>query len=159
MPTLHRRCIVSDVNAGELHRLARVLREIATAATADPGEPPVSAGDLAIAEDIAHHEGAAIGEIAQRTGLAQSLVSKTVAAMREAGVVATAPDPADGRRMLVRIHPVARADLFRVRAARPIDAAILALRPGLTEVEMSRIEALLDELADHLVRRVDPPRT
>lgn len=75
-------CIVSDVNAGQLHQLARRLREIALAATADPGEMLVSAGDVAITEDVAHHPGASVGEIAERTALAQSLVSKTVARMR-----------------------------------------------------------------------------
>jgi DNA-binding MarR family transcriptional regulator len=139
------------MNAGQLHRLARLLREVATAATADPGELPVSAGDLAIAEDIAHHESTSIGQIAQRTGLAQSLVSKTVAAMRDAGILVTAPDPSDGRRMLVSVDPATRADLFSSRAARPIDAAIRQARPGASDAEVRRIGELLDDLAARLL--------
>jgi DNA-binding MarR family transcriptional regulator len=134
------------VDAGQLHRLARSLREIATTATADPGEPPVSAGDLAITEDVAHHEGASIGQIAQRTGLAQSLVSKTVAAMRDEGVLMTTPDPRDGRRMLVSLDQATRADVFSARAARPIDAALRKVRPGTSTAEIHRIDELLDEL-------------
>ena len=139
------------MNSGQLHRLARVLQEVATAATADPGESTVSAGDLAIAEDVAHHEGTSIGQIAQRTGLAQSLVSKTVAAMRDEGVLMTTPDPSDGRRILVSVHPAIRADVFNSRAARPIDAALSQVRPGTSAAEIQRIDELLDELATRLL--------
>ena len=52
------------MDAGQLHKVARLLREVALDATADPGETPVSAGDVAIAEDIARHEKASVGEIA-----------------------------------------------------------------------------------------------
>jgi len=139
------------VDAGQLHRLARVLREVATAATADPGELPVSAGDLAIAEDIAHHEGTSIGQITQRTGLAQSLVSKTVAAMRGGGVLVTAPDPSDGRRLLVSVDAAIRADVFSSRATGPIDAALHQARPGISPTDLRRFGELLDELAVHLL--------
>jgi DNA-binding MarR family transcriptional regulator len=138
------------MNAGQLHRLARVLREVATAATADPGESPVSAGDLAITEDVAHHEGTSIGQIAQRTGLAQSLVSKTVAAMRDEGVLMTTPDLSDGRRILVSVDPAIR-DVFNSRAARPVDAALSHVRPGTSAAEIQRIDELLDELATRLL--------
>jgi DNA-binding MarR family transcriptional regulator len=132
------------VNAGQLHRLARVLQEVATAATADPGESTVSAGDLAITEDVAHHEGTSIGQIAQQTGLAQNLVSKTVAAMRDEGVLMTTPDPSDGRRILVIVDPAVQADVFNSRAARPIDAALSQVRPGTSAAEIQRIDELLD---------------
>lgn len=142
------------MNAGQLHRLARVLREIATSATADPGEPRVSAGDLAITEDVADHEGTSIGGIAQRTGLAQSLVSKTVAQMRAAGVMTTTPDPTDARRLLVRVDPATRAGVFSSRAGRPIDAAIGAAIPSASEAEVARISKLLDQLAARLLPAV-----
>lgn len=144
------------MDAGQLHRLARLLREIATTATADPGELPVSAGHLAIVEDIAHHEGTSIGKIAQRTGLAQSLVSKTVTTMRDARVVITTPDPTDRRRMLVTIDPATRADLFSARAGRPVDAAIRELRPGASDAEVHGIGELLDELAVRLLEHRAP---
>jgi DNA-binding MarR family transcriptional regulator len=138
------------MNAGRLHRLARLLRDVATAATADPGELPVSAGDLAIIEDVAHHERTSIGQIAQRTGLAQSLVSKTVAAMRDEGILATTTDPSDGRRILVSVEPATRADVFNARAARPIKAALTQLRPRISAADIRRIDELLDELAARL---------
>jgi DNA-binding MarR family transcriptional regulator len=133
------------VDAGSLHRLARTLREVALNATAD-GEPPISAGQLAVVEDVAHHGPAAVGEIARRTGHAQSLVSNAVAVMREAGVFETTVDPSDGRRVLVSIDPKARAEVFAVRAARPIDDALAASRPGLSPRERAKVERLLDQL-------------
>ena len=138
------------MNAGELHRLARTLREMALTATADPGEPRVSAGDLAIAEDVAHHSGTTVGAVADRTGLAQSLVSRTVAQMRDAGVFVTASDPADGRRTLVSVAPATRAGVFRSRGGRPIDDALRAHLPDASAADLRRVGELLDELAGRL---------
>lgn len=138
------------MNAGELHRLARVLREAATVATANPGEPRVSAGVLAIAEDIAEHGASSIGQIAARTGMAQSVVSKTVAALRDAGVLLTRTDPTDRRRLVVSIDPRAGADRFRSRGRRPIGSAIQQLRPAASPSDVRRIVELLDELARRL---------
>lgn len=143
------------MDAGQLHHLARALREIALDATADTGETPVSAGDVAIAEDIAHHEGTSVGEIAARTGLAQSLVSKTVVKMHEAGIVVTAPDPADGRRALISVAPGTRAGLFRARAKRSIEPSLRQRLPDASRVEINELIALLTELASHLVNRAD----
>jgi len=138
------------VDAGQLHRVARLLREVALDATADPGETPVSAGDVAIAEDIAHHDKASVGEIAARTGLAQSLVSRTVAKLHDARVVVTERDPGDGRRVLISIAPSVRTGLFRSRARRPIEPALRSRYPESSEAEVARVVALLEELADIL---------
>jgi DNA-binding MarR family transcriptional regulator len=139
------------VNAGELHRLARVLRQAATAATANPGEGAVSAGDLAIVEDVAHHRATSIGEIAQRTGLAQSLVSTTVARLRDGGMVDVETDPADRRRVRISVSASARK-LFAARATRPVDVAIRQAVPGATDAERARVQELLGELARILLR-------
>src|SRR5581483_9660519 len=92
-------------NAGDLHRLARLLREVAQAATANAGERPPAASTVAIVEDVAEHPDAPIKDIVARTGLAQSLVSRTVDQLQRRGVLKVARDPADGRRSLVRINP------------------------------------------------------
>jgi DNA-binding MarR family transcriptional regulator len=138
------------VDAGQLHKVARLLREVALDATVDPGETPVSAGDVAIAEDITHHEKVSVGEIAARTGLAQSLVSRTVAKLRDAGVVVTERDPDDGRRILISIAPGIRTGLFRSRAQRPVEPALRSRYPDSSEAEIARVVALLTELADIL---------
>lgn len=138
------------MDAGRLHQLARLLREVALDATAEPGEMPVPAGDVAIAEDIAHHEKASVGEIAARTGLAQSLVSRTVAKLRDAGVVVPERDPDDGRRVLISIAPGIRMGLFRSRARRPVEPALRGRYPESSESEIARVVALLTDLADIL---------
>jgi DNA-binding transcriptional regulator GbsR (MarR family) len=69
---------------------------------------------------VAHNSGTSIGAIAHRTGLAQSLVSKTVATMRDAGVFEVRPDPGDRRRVAVSVSPPSR-DIFRARGDRPIE--------------------------------------
>lgn len=135
-----------------MHRLAKVLREIATEASAEPGDDPIPAGELAVVEDIAHHDDTSIGEIARRTGHAQSLVSKTVGYLRDAGVVSTTRDPADGRRLLVRLNPAARAGLLAVRGGRPVTAALTLRVPDLTAQQRSRLDRLLDEVAATLLR-------
>lgn len=134
------------MNAGELHRVARALREIATSASADPGEERVSAGDLAIVEDIAHHDATSVGQIAGRTGLAQSLVSITVASMRAAGVLTSVTDPEDRRRVLISIDPAARSQLLRARGARPVTAALRERFPKSSKRELAHMERLLEEL-------------
>jgi DNA-binding MarR family transcriptional regulator len=135
------------VDAGSLHRLARTLRQVALTASADAREAPVSAGQLAIVEDVAHHGPTSIGEIAGRTGHAQSLVSNTVALMKRGGVFQTAADPADGRRVLVSVSPRTRTEVFAVRARRPIAPALAQLRPDLSDRQRARAERLLEQLA------------
>lgn len=143
------------MDAGQLHKLARVLREIALDATADDGEAPVSAGDVAIAEHIAHHERTSVGEIASRTGLAQSLVSRTVAKMDGAGFVVSERDPADGRRRLISIAPTVRTGPFRSRARRPVEPSVRARYPHASNMEVARVVALLQELTDLLTVEPD----
>ena len=139
------------MNAGQLHRLARVLREIAQAATANQGERPVAASTVAIVEDVTDHPRSPITRIAQRTGLAQSLVSRTVDRLQALGVLAAGRDPSDGRRTLVSVDPrTSRLD-FAGRAERPIGDAIRQVVPGLDGERRRRIEAALDALADELL--------
>lgn len=135
------------MHASQLHKLARQLREIALATTGNTGDECISAGALAIIEDVASHPATSVGEIAGRTGLAQSLVSRTVATMREAGVFATAPDAADRRRSLVSIDPTTRIQLFRDRGARSIEPELVRAFPGSDPATIARALALLEELA------------
>ena len=134
------------MHAGELHRLARALREIAISATANPGEPRVSSGKLAIAEDISDHPGTSVTEVAARTGLAQSFVSRTIVRMSNTGTVLTEADPADGRRSLISINPAFRADEFQSRGQRPITGAIRDAHPDISDEKLAVIMDALDTL-------------
>lgn len=139
------------MNAGQLHRLARVLREIAQAATANEGERPVAASTVAIVEDVTDHPRSPITEIARRTGLAQSLVSRTVDRLHAAGIFTVGHDPADGRRTLVSVHPETRHRDFAKRAERPISQAMHQVVTGLSDEQQRRVEAALEILAGELL--------
>jgi DNA-binding MarR family transcriptional regulator len=146
------------VNAGQLHRLARVLREIAQVATANEGERPVAASTVAIVEDVTDHPQSPITEIAHRTGLAQSLVSRTVERLQTLGVFTVGHDPADGRRTLVSVDPQTRHLDFADRAERPIAEAIRQVA-GVSGEQQRRIEEVLEVLADELLDRSPRPPT
>ena len=135
------------MNAAQLHRLARRLREVALATSGDGDEEHISAGELAIVEDVARHPGTSIGGISRRTRLAQSLVSRTVSAMRDAGVFTTEPDPADRRKLLVDIDSETRLRLFRDRGSRPIEEELLGALPGIEPGEFERVVSMLEEVA------------
>ena len=135
------------MNVAQLHKLARQLREVALEVSSNGGEDRVSAGDLAIVEDVALHPKTSIGEIAERTRLAQSLVSRTVAAMRDANVFVTELDPADRRKLLVDIDSETRLRLFRDRGARPIEEGLLHALPDIEPGDLKRMISMLEEIA------------
>ena len=111
------------MDASRLQRLARVLRETAARAAAESGDDRLGPGALAVIEDLARHEATTVGEIARRARLAQSMVSTTVAGLREAGVVTSEPDPHDRRRVLITLSASTRAQIA-TRSARPVDGAL-----------------------------------
>jgi DNA-binding MarR family transcriptional regulator len=145
------------MNAGQLHRLARVLREIAQVATAKDGERPVAASTVAIVEDVTSHPQSPITDIVRRTGLAQSLVSRTVDRLQALGVLEVGHDPADGRRTLVSVDPHTRHVDFADRAERPIADAIRHVVTGVSDEQLRRIEAALENLGDQLLDRSAGP--
>ncbi|MFT4235384.1 MAG: MarR family transcriptional regulator [Microbacterium sp.] len=134
------------MRAADLHRLARVLREIALRATENTGEDRINAGELAVMEDIARHPRSAISEITRRTGLAQSLVSRITRAMADVGAVILESDPSDRRKVRVSLDEATRADALD-RADNPTTDAIAAAVPKLTEKQRARLEHHLAEAA------------
>jgi DNA-binding MarR family transcriptional regulator len=106
---------------------------------------------LVVATDIRDHPDSAIGEIAARTGLLQSQVSTAVARLKEAGSIATAPDPADRRRSLVRPAGDISPRLKDVRAT-TIDTALLAAAGTTDPAVLKELTAALDTIAHHLDR-------
>ena len=135
------------MNTAQLHKLARQLREVALEASSNGDEERVSAGELAIVEDVALHPKTSIGGISSRTRLAQSLVSRTVSAMRDTGVFTTEPDPADRRKLLVDIDSETRLRLFRDRGSRPIEEELRRALPGIESGELERVVSMLEEVS------------
>lgn len=138
------------MDAAHLHLIARRLRSIAFAATGNTGSRRFAPSEYAVIEDVALHPNSSIREITDRTAIVQSLVSRIVARYREEKLLNTAPDPSDGRRVLVSVDPVAMVEVFRKRGRAPIDAALAAELPQLTSKQHRRVVELLDELGDLL---------
>lgn len=138
------------MNAAELHRVSRRLREVALKVSSNSDEDRISAGELAIVEDVARHPKTSIGGIVRRTGLAQSLVSRTVSAMRDEKIFTTEPDPADRRKLLVDVDTETRLRLFRDRGARPVEEELLRAFSGIAPDRFREAVSVLEELAELL---------
>lgn len=124
------------VDAAGLFLLSRRLMQIAESVL-----PELRAATSLrfVALDVGYHPNSSISEITERTGLPQSLVSMSVAKLRDLGVVQTEPDPADRRRTLVQ-----PTEVMETRAQ----------RAGGTSIEAALSEALAvddhSEVADAL---------
>lgn len=134
------------LTVGELFRVARLLVEVATETASDPVEGSPSPGLVAVTDDVAHHDGTTVGEIAARTGLAQSFVSKVIAQLREGGMVELVVDDLDRRRNRIWATEAAR-ELFADRGGRTVTEALRKRLPALSDVQVARIEAALELLA------------
>ncbi|MFG2296767.1 MarR family transcriptional regulator [Streptomyces sp. NPDC048603] len=116
------------------------------------GSPTAAQGARAVLialSDVTAHPGSAVGEIARRTGLPQSQVSTAVARLKKAGSVVTSPDPADGRRLLVRPAEEVSERVEQVRATR-IESALAAALGTADAAALSEVTAALEVLARHL---------
>ncbi|MFJ8932032.1 MarR family transcriptional regulator [Streptomyces sp. NPDC102364] len=139
------------MNIDELFLLGLRLQKIAEAAipTEGIGEHATSTRSvLVVTADIKDHPGTTVTQIARRTGMAQSQVSDAVARLRTAGAVIVEPDPADGRRSLLRPNPEASG---RVAAVRDTSIAP-ALAATTTDADAAM--ALLEDLKS-LLKPVD----
>ncbi|HET8590088.1 MAG TPA: MarR family transcriptional regulator [Nakamurella sp.] len=143
------------VTAGQLYRLSRELRDVALSATADPGQERPPLGLVTVTDDIVRHGETTVSEIVARTGLAQSLVSKSVAQLRQAGVVQTHTDRNDRRRNRISITDATRSGIFVERGERTITHALRRRLPNLPAEQIIKIERLLEELVVRWPSRPD----
>ncbi len=138
------------MNGGDLQRLARILHEVAVNAN-PPGRRPIPAGTRAIVADVHQHLASTVGDIAERTGLAQSLVSRTVARFCESGLFIVEQDPRDRRKTLVSIDPKADVQEYLPEHSGVVADGIRAMYPDLAEFEVQRILVGLQILADGML--------
>ncbi|MFJ1899064.1 MULTISPECIES: MarR family winged helix-turn-helix transcriptional regulator [unclassified Streptomyces] len=144
----------SSTTPVQLFLLGRTLMKIGEEAL--PALPPGAGSHgvgtraaLVVLSDLLGHPDTSVSAIAVRTGLPQSQVSGAVARLKDAGSIVTAPDPADGRRQLIRTAPHTSERVSEVRAS-GIDAA-LATALGTDDPERLReVGEALDVLARHL---------
>ncbi|MEV0354957.1 MarR family transcriptional regulator [Nocardia sp. NPDC050697] len=146
-------CIVDGVNGVELLLLGRALMKIGEEAIPADGLPEYSTGAravLVVAAEIAAAETSTVGEIAARTGLPQSAVSRCVARLLDAGSVVSEPDPGDRRRSLLRQAPQTSERVAAVRAG-TIDAALATAIGTDDPALLAEVRAQLEQLAALLV--------
>jgi DNA-binding MarR family transcriptional regulator len=103
--------------------------------------------------DVAYHPNSSISEITERTRFPQSLVSLSVAKLRDIGVVETASDPADGRRTLVRATR-GMSERAEQRGGTPIETVIAKQLGPEHEDQIGEALAALDVLARLLTPEV-----
>jgi len=135
------------MNSGELYRLGRRLMELSRAAASDPGDPGLPPGEAVVLEDVLAHPGSSVGEIARRTGFAQSHVSETVARLGSSGALEIAADPSDGRRTLVRASERLLGGVFAERGARGVEGAVAEALADPDPEAAERAVRMLEELA------------
>ncbi|SPL97344.1 unnamed protein product [[Actinomadura] parvosata subsp. kistnae] len=140
---------MGSVNGLELLLLGHRLIRLGEDALPPSHFRQLSRGARTVVVDVFSHPGSSIKEITERTGLPQSLVSATVAKLRDAGIMATEPDPADRRRTLVAPAPGVAERGQRLAGETTVDG-VLARAMGMEADEVKDIVTQLDTLARRL---------
>ena len=160
---MHQECsIVSLVDAGGLHKLARTIRQLATEASSDQLDRP-SGAELLVGTDVFLHSPTSVGEIAARTGVTQSQVSSIVAQLRAAEIVTSDPDPRDRRRTLLTVTAQARREQGVRRGRRDVRTVIRThlehIGADTGDSDVDSLLGLLDAVADRLAVADRPSRS
>jgi len=137
------------VNGFELFLLGRTLMKIGQEAMPAAGLDQLPSSVRSVMIDVFQHPDSSVGEIAARTGFPQSHVSASIARLRDAGVLVTAVDLKDRRRILVRRSPQVPGGAAQ-QASAPIDAALSAALGTDDPRQVGEVVAALETLARRL---------
>ncbi len=140
---------MGHMNGLELFLLGHKLIRIGQDAIPRSGFHTLTNSARTILVDVFENPGSSIREVTERTGFPQSLVSSSVAKLREDGVLVTETDPADRRRTLVRPAPGAPEKGRRAAESTTVDA-VLAEALGVETAEVAELVATLESLARRL---------
>jgi DNA-binding MarR family transcriptional regulator len=136
------------VDALDLILLGRQLTRIGEHALRGSGAAEMTNGRALVLRDVFANPDTSVSAITARTGLPQSYVSESVAALRERGILDTAPDPQDRRRTLATITSAHRRRVAK-RASIPADSTLVQdigeERAHLALPLLARIAELLTE--------------
>jgi DNA-binding MarR family transcriptional regulator len=123
----------------------RAWRQIAGSA-----DIPLDRARYVVLRAVAESEPVRTTALAEQVGVDPSTMSRHVTVLDQAGFVARAPDPDDGRAQAVSLTPAGRAVMEQARAARhDLIADVLV---GWDDGDRTRLAALLSRLADDFVR-------
>jgi DNA-binding MarR family transcriptional regulator len=132
------------VNALELIMLGRQLTRIGEEAMRGSKALALPTGPMLVLGDVLANPDSSISEVSARTGLPQSYTSESDARLREQGMVETTPDPADGRKTLVRLSSQHMRTVAK-KGAVPVDTA---LARALGEHDSAKLQSTLRSLSD-----------
>jgi DNA-binding MarR family transcriptional regulator len=121
-----------EMEMSDLYQLGRRLTELAYEGMG-AGELEISPSEFLVLRDLYMNGESSISETVDRTGLAQSRVSTSVANLRQRGWVETGSHPADGRKTLARVTEQVRLEGDRRRgqsASRALDHVLADAKPS-----------------------------
>jgi MarR family transcriptional regulator, organic hydroperoxide resistance regulator len=108
----------------------------------------VHPGQDYLLDELWHEDGQTVGALAARIGVEVPTAVRTVSRMEAAGLLRREPDPADGRRVLVRL--TARGKELE-RIVPPILAEVTErAAAGMSEAEREQLLRLLRDLRENL---------
>ena len=148
--TMHlQRCIVGNVDAIDLITLGRQLIKVGEQAMRGGAALPLPAGHAVVLRDVLGHPGSSITDITTRTGLAQSVVSKAVAKFQADEMIESEVDPADRRRILVRVSSKHLREVGR-KGSVPADQALAGALGESDPDAVAEVVGSLQALAERL---------
>lgn len=140
----------------DLYQLGRRLAEIALEGMG-ANALNLAPGEFLVLQDLFLHGRSSVGDLAKRTGLAQSRVSTSVRALTTRQWVTTTADPADGRKTLADLTETIRTASQHRRAERADKPLTDALATTSSQEQTDLLDALtrLHHLlvTDHAPRR------
>jgi DNA-binding MarR family transcriptional regulator len=125
-----------------------VLGQLKRRLRAQANKGDLSLSQLAVLGTLDREGPATVTTLARAEGVRPQSMGATVAALQEAGLVGGAPDPADGRQVMLSLTEAARSWLKVSRAARE-DWLSQAIRSHLTSAEQQELAS-----AVRLLRRI-----
>ncbi len=138
-------CYNSAMNLAQLAVLSRKLRDITLLASSNEGQN-LSAGQFTIFEDIFKNSPTSVQDIVNRTNLAQSFVSKTVAGMKQKNIVTVQKSPTDKRKVIITFNPAATS-LVQMMGDLSIYPALQQTLPSFDDMALHQIEFHLAEVS------------
>ena len=133
----------------DLYQLGRRLTEVAYQGMGG-AELDLTPSEFLVLRDLFMNGQSSITDTVNRTGLAQSKVSTSVAKLRDRGWVQTSPDPTDGRKTLATVTDEVKLQGDRRRARNATDALDLVLADA-DDDERGQLAGALERLHQLLV--------
>jgi MarR family 2-MHQ and catechol resistance regulon transcriptional repressor len=134
------------MNLSELRRLGRALSNAALASMHSSVDNSLTGTEIAVLDCIRVQDGLTVGEIARRSGFAQSRVSAVVAELAGRGLLVISTDPQDRRRSLVEATP-ALVDLLAESPTLDASPTLRTLFADLPENDSKELLTALEKAA------------